>query len=124
MYMFIFSLPCAQLEAAETRIAELETCECRKPCLQIDERNNTMVKIDGSVWQHECDMCTCMVSITVVFITSVASYNIIGKHSNQNIRIFFVSSARSGRMFAHQMSAGRLQVPHAETWWMLRDLSE
>ncbi|XP_025418188.1 protein kinase C-binding protein NELL1-like isoform X2 [Sipha flava] len=49
-----------KLEAAETRIAELETCECRKPCLQIDERNNTMVKIDGSVWQHECDMCTCM----------------------------------------------------------------
>uniref|UniRef100_A0A2H8TIY4 Protein kinase C-binding protein NELL1 n=1 Tax=Melanaphis sacchari TaxID=742174 RepID=A0A2H8TIY4_9HEMI len=50
-----------KLEAAETRIAELETCECRKPCVQYDERsNNTVMKIDGSVWQHECETCTCL----------------------------------------------------------------
>ncbi|XP_060856782.1 protein kinase C-binding protein NELL1-like isoform X5 [Metopolophium dirhodum] len=50
-----------KLEAAEMRIAELETCECRKPCVQFDERsNNTVMKVDGSVWQHECQTCTCL----------------------------------------------------------------
>lgn len=54
-----------QLEAAETRIADLETCECRKPCVQFDANNKTVMKVDGSVWQHGCETCTCLVSVVI-----------------------------------------------------------
>lgn len=64
VYDLIVKFICMQLEAAEMRIAELETCECRKPCVQFDERtNNTLMKVDGSVWQHKCNTCTCLVSV-------------------------------------------------------------
>lgn len=46
-----------QLKEAESRISAVEVCDCIKSCTI----NGTM-RGDGSSWQVDCDICTCVVS--------------------------------------------------------------
>ncbi|XP_050437668.1 protein kinase C-binding protein NELL2-like isoform X2 [Adelges cooleyi] len=50
-----------KFEAAQREINQMRSCECRKPCIFTDERsNNTIMKNDGSVWQNNCEKCSCL----------------------------------------------------------------
>ncbi|CAH1159443.1 unnamed protein product [Phaedon cochleariae] len=44
-----------RLVAAESRITEVEQCDCHKSCY-----NNDSIYADGAKWQNGCDLCSCV----------------------------------------------------------------
>ncbi|XP_073996659.1 protein kinase C-binding protein NELL2a-like isoform X2 [Rhodnius prolixus] len=45
----------SRLEAAESRISDVEVCDCIKSCSV-----NGTVRADGASWQVDCDICSCV----------------------------------------------------------------
>lgn len=52
------------LQDTKERLREREKCHCSRPC--VSATNMTQQYADGATWQHQCDICSCQVSLKTI----------------------------------------------------------